>query len=142
MPSLCLFISFLISLCPPSLCATQHKQGNGIGGFLWQSASPWLGQACLLLAGSVEGKQGGREGGGEGDREGGREDLVGGRLEGWRRGLQLVMKSSLFILRRQSVSGRARGLRSSTAFCVCKVCRASVSSALRCLCVSAPVSHS
>lgn len=67
----------------------------------------------MLLAGSVEGKRGGSEGG---------RELGGGRVEGWRRGLQLVMKSSLFILRRQSVSGRARGLRGSTAFSACKVC--------------------
>ncbi|KAK5867620.1 hypothetical protein PBY51_012091 [Eleginops maclovinus] len=57
-------------------------------------------------------------------------------MEGWRRGLQLVMKSSLFILRRQSVSGRARGLRGSTAFSACKVCRVPLRSVLCCLCVS------
>lgn len=92
-----------------------------MGGFLWQSAPPLLAGtgpgACYWLgvwkgSGEVV-KEGGR---------GGKEGLGGGRVEGWRRGLQLVMKSSLFILRRQSVSGRARGLRDSTAFSACKVC--------------------
>lgn len=43
--------------------------------------------------------------------------------------LVLVMKSSLFILRRQSVSGRAWGLRCSTALPVCEVCRKRLHSA-------------
>lgn len=110
---------------------------SGTGGFLWQPAPPLLAETGpVLLAGSVEGKQGGSEGRGEGENGLGRREAEG--VEAWS---QLVMKSSLFILRRQSGSERARGLRSSTAFSASKVCRALLRSALP-VPVSVPVCHS
>lgn len=124
--SLSLHLSLLLSLFL-SLCALHSAGRQWDGRFSLAVCSPSLGWDrpwSVLLAGSVEGKVVKEEG-----REGER-GLGGGRLEGWRRGLQLVMKSSLFILRSQSVSGRARGLRSSTAFSACKVCRVLLCAAL------------
>ena len=109
-----------LSLSPSlSVCTAQRWQSEGLGGFLWQSASPLLAGtgpgACYWLGVWKGSGEVAREERREGERA--REE---GDWRGWRRGLQLVMKSSLFILRRQSVSGRARGLRGSTAFSACK----------------------
>lgn len=72
--------------------------------------SPGPGQGPeLLLARTVEGES----------REGGLGRGETGGVEAWS---GLAMKSSLFILRRQSVSGRAQGLRSSTVVSACEVC--------------------
>lgn len=129
MPSLCPFIFLLVSL---SLHHTAQA-GHEMGGFLWQSASPLLAGTgpgtCYWLGvwkGSREVERGEEKGVGREIGFGRRET---GGVEGWRRGLQLVMKSSLFILRRQSVSGRARGLCSSTALSACNapLCAACVS---------------
>ncbi|KAI9530017.1 hypothetical protein NQZ68_008256 [Dissostichus eleginoides] len=93
-----------------------------MGGFFLEVCSPFFGWdrpgTCYWLGvwkGSGElGKEEGREG------EGG----VRAEKEGdWRGG-------------GVSVSGRARGLRGSTAFSACKVCRPPLRSALCCLCVS------
>lgn len=138
---ICCMTSLFLHLLPHcSFSLSVHctaLAGGGTGGFLWQPAPPLLAETGpVLLAGSVEGKQGGSEGRGEGENGLGRREAGG--VEAWS---QLVMKSSLFIFRRQSGSERARGLRSSTAFSASKVCWALLRSALP-VPVSVPVCHS
>lgn len=82
MPSFCLFISFLISLCPPLPVHCTALAGSGMGGFLWQSASP-------LLAGTGPGAcywLGVWKGSGEVVREEGREGERAWEEGDWRGG--------------------------------------------------------
>lgn len=119
MPSLSLYVLAHFSVH----CAAQAGDGMVFFGSLLPLS--WLGQALEHATGWECGREAGRE-------EGGRGGLGGGRLEGWRRGLQLVMKSSLFILRRQTVSERAWGLRCSAALSACNAlpCAAQLSAAV------------
>lgn len=120
----------------PAHCTTLA--GSGMGGFLWQSASPlgWDRPWSVLLAGSVEGKRGASEGGGEE----GRECLGGGRLEGRRRGL--TAGNEVFSFHPQKAESERTGPGSAQLHCLfCLKCAERLC-ALSCLRLSAPASHS